>query len=447
MKKFYLLSVMLLLPLLASAQKYPVDTIKYMGSLDNYVNLVFLGDGYRESEMNTFVQDVRSATNAFFQITPWKNYKDYINVFLIKTPSQVSGAGLTPSSAVNNFYGTTFGYGGIDRLLYPKSLTKVRQVLSNNFPKHNIVVMVVNSTKYGGAGGEIMTYSKASQALEIFFHEVGHGFANLADEYWAEGYQGEKPNMTRTSSTQSVKWKNWCGTESVSVYPYPENRSWYRPHQNCKMQYLGREFCAVCRQAIIESIHKIVNPINSYQPSNRYSVTVGSSRMDFRLDLIKPNPNTLEVTWKLNGSVIGTGQDAVSLTSNSLTGRNDELVASVEDKTSYLRVDNHSSVHAYSVRWQLQRGEVSGIDVQSVRTDYVIDPVPFSTQLKVTCSTVDNRPMRVILSDLAGAVVAKGKTDKDGICMLNTASLTNGVYLLSVYDKGKVTYSRKITKK
>ena len=192
---------MLLLPLLASAQKYPVDTIKYMGSLDNYVNLVFLGDGYRESEMNTFVQDVRSATNAFFQITPWKNYKDYINVFLIKTPSQVSGAGLTPSSAVNNFYGTTFGYGGIDRLLYPRSLTKARQVLSNNFPKHNIVVMVVNSTKYGGAGGEIMTYSKASQALEIFFHEVGHGFANLADEYWAEGYQAEKPNMTRTSST------------------------------------------------------------------------------------------------------------------------------------------------------------------------------------------------------------------------------------------------------
>ncbi len=464
MKKDVFFSVALLISLLASAQEYPIDTIQYMGRSDNRVNLVFLGDGYVESEMDTFVEDAQKATKAFFAETPWNNYKDYFNVFLIKTPSEVSGAGMSPKEKIQNFYGTTFGFNGTDRLLYPNNISTVRRVLKNHIPNYNIPVIIVNSTKYGGAGGEVMTFSKAPEAFEIFLHEVGHGFADLADEYWpGDVYARERPNMTRMNNSYLVKWKNWCNSEGISVYPYREKPTWFKPSMICKMEYLGLDYCAVCRQAIIESIHEIVNPINGYQPDNSTPLPIDSLRrfdldltkpnptleiiipnMLFKLDLIKPEPNTLEVTWTLNGKVIGTNQDSVIIHSKSLKKEEYELIATVEDKTNYLRVDNHSTIHAHSVRWLL--GIASGIDVQSVREDYLITLMPFSIKVEVNCANAKNRQMNVILSDLSGKVVAKEKTTKEGYCFLSTSTLTNGIYILSVYDKGKLSYSRKFTK-
>ena len=166
--------------------------------------------------------------------------------------------------------------------------------------------------------------------------------------------------------------------------------------------------------------------------------------MTFKLDLIKPEPNTLEVTWTLNGKVIGTNQDSVIINSKSLKREEYELIATVEDKTNYLRVDNHSTIHAHSVRWLL--GIASGIDVQSVREDYLITLMPFSIKVEVNCANAKNRQMNVVLSDLSGKVVAKEKTTKEGYCFLSTSTLTNGIYILSIYDKGKLTYSRKFTK-
>ena len=356
MKKNVFFSVALLISLLVSAQEYPIDTIQYMGSSDNHVNLVFLGDGYVESEMNTFVEDAQKATNAFFKETPWNNYKDYFNVFLIKTPSKVSGAGMSPKEQIQNFYGTTFGFNGTDRLLYPNNISAVRRILKNHVPNYNIPVIIVNSIKYGGAGGEVMTFSKAPEAFEIFLHEVGHGFADLADEYWAgDIYARERPNMTRINHSKYIKWKNWCGSEGIGIYPFYEKPTWFKPSMICKMEYLGLDYCAVCRQAIIESIHEIVNPINSYQPDNSTPLSIDTLKlvdfdttrinptleitipnMRFKLDLIKPNPNTLDVTWTLNGKVIGTNQDSVIINFKSLTKEEHELIATVEDNDAII---------------------------------------------------------------------------------------------------------------
>lgn len=165
--------------------------------------------------------------------------------------------------------------------------------------------------------------------------------------------------------------------------------------------------------------------------------------MRFKLDLIKPNPNTLDVTWTLNGKVIGTNQDSLIINFKLLTKEEHELIATVEDKTNNLRVDDHSTIHAHSVRWLL--GIASGIDVQSVREDYLITQMPRSIKVEVTCSNAKNRQMNVILSDLSGKVVVEEKTNKEGYCFLSTSRLTNGIYILSVYDKRKLTYSRKFT--
>ena len=45
------------------------------------------------------------------------------------------------------------------------------------------MLVVVNSTIYGGSGGGVGTYSLANGATEIGIHEMGHTAFGLADEY------------------------------------------------------------------------------------------------------------------------------------------------------------------------------------------------------------------------------------------------------------------------
>jgi hypothetical protein len=99
------------------------------------------------------------------------------------------------------------------------------------------------------------TTSTHSSVPEILLHEIGHSFANLADEYWAgDVYAGEYANMTSNSDENTITWKDFLGINDVGIYPYEESPSWYRPHQNCKMRYLGSEFCEVCKNEIEQKI-------------------------------------------------------------------------------------------------------------------------------------------------------------------------------------------------
>src|SRR5258708_7869266 len=82
------------------------------------------------------------------------------------------------------YFGSTFNYAGIDRLLVPVNSSHIYSVLANNFPQYDQVFVVVNSTKYGGSGGFAATASINSSSAEIAIHEMGHSFAALRDEYW-----------------------------------------------------------------------------------------------------------------------------------------------------------------------------------------------------------------------------------------------------------------------
>ena len=458
MRKLFTLLSALSIALSLQAQKYEMDTLKWEGDASKYINIVFLGDGYTQVELPTFVQDVKNSIQSFFKVVPWKHYANYFNVVLIKTPSNVSGAGLTPSTPVDNFYGTTFGYNGIDRLLWPSSLTKVRTTLNNNFPQHDIVVMIVNSTKYGGAGSsELMTFSKyknpsnpSSDSEQIFFHEVGHGFANLADEYWAgDSYAYEKPNLTRTADPATVKWHKWVGTDNVGVYPHSENTAWYRPHQNCLMRYLGRPYCDVCRQEIIENIHKQVNPIKEYTPKNNAIIETQADSYELTLSLVEPNPNTLQIEWKKDSELLAKNVKNYRFNLASINiGETADIRAYVSDTTSMLRVDNHGiTVHGYVVTWLIKRtGASTGITQNTTQTDIAIGPVPCNDRLTIHCRGQQQAGLHVQLTDISGMRVGSATTDADGRAEINTASLTKGVYIVTVMQHDSVVYTRKITK-
>ena len=152
MKRFLLLlTAVLLLALPGRAQVFPVDTIKN-GPVNGRINLVFVGDGYQASEMNTYIADVNRAVSAIFQQPPFLQYRQYFNVFAIRVPSAQSGTkhprtatdcNTAPNFNVANpttYFNTTFDSGNIHRLIVTSGQGALGAVLAASFPQYTKAV-------------------------------------------------------------------------------------------------------------------------------------------------------------------------------------------------------------------------------------------------------------------------------------------------------------------
>lgn len=349
------------------AQAYQVDTLYKSGPQDNRINVVILGDGFTESEMPKFTAEAKKFADFFRSYDPYDHYRDYFNFFAIRTPSKESGItnpGTAPDAypdqpveTKDTFYGVSFG-AIIHRML---NITKVEgyvNVLASQFPDYDLVIMLANTRYYGGAGGGVAIFSLHEQSNNVGVHEVGHTLSNLADEYW-EGFYGtylkEGPNKTMESSETAVKWKNWLHEFLINIYPHGsegEAARWYKPASGtCLMEYNENAFCAVCREATVERILELVNPINGIEPDTAVVVAM-EKLVTFKLDLLKPNPNSLEVEWYLNGERISQGGDKLILKPDNVPDGSN-LVATVFDSTALSRKDGVRSLRKKEIRWSL----------------------------------------------------------------------------------------------
>jgi hypothetical protein len=372
MEKVYRSFLWLLLitaPALPSkAQKFDIDTLQYYGSTEHLINLVILGDGYTAEQLAKFTSDAGNFTNYLFAKAPFSAYKSYFNVFAIKVPSAESGV-KHPRTAVgcpappdpvlnpDNYFGTTFDVNGIHRLVAPTNYNKIALVLANTLPAFDQVVLLANTTVYGGSGGLYATATLNTASNEIAVHELGHSFAGLADEYWAgESYAAEKANMTQENDPGRVRWKNWLSPEtSIGIYAYPE-KPWYKPAPGtCIMESLGKEFCAVCSEAIIENLHALLSPIGAFAPGSRVPIETSSQTPSFyvKVKSIKPSPNTLKSLWQLNGVPVAGNADSLLIVPPQLLQGRNNLSFSIIDTTNLTRSEAHVLSHRYTLSWQI----------------------------------------------------------------------------------------------
>jgi hypothetical protein len=379
MKTAGIVAIALFIGINVCAQNFDVDTLLYNGNSDKHINLVILSDGYTENEFLKFAIDATNYTSGFFNELPYSNYRNYFNVFIIKVPSNESGAShpgtatdgtepVFPVINVDNYFGSTFDYGGIHRLLVATKTAAISNVLAANFPNYDQVLILVNTPYYGGSGGYYTVVSTHSLSVQLALHELGHSFAGLDDEYWAgDQYAREGINMTKQTNPSLVRWKNWLGINLIGIYQHccgGSSSQWYKPHQNCSMQYLNVHFCSVCIQAIIEKIHSLVTPIESYEPLDN-KITLITDSTKFKLNLINPVPNTLRRNWILNGSFLKQTIDSVLIDESSLLSGTNTLKVIIEDTTQLLRVDNHATIHISSVSWTINN-TLYGLNTLSV---------------------------------------------------------------------------------
>lgn len=264
-------------------------------------NLVILGDGYQAGEMAKYHTDVQNFVTTLRATAPYDDLWCGINIHRIDVTSTDSGAddpaacpdGAGSGAVVNTFFDATFcsvGPGGVklSRLLTVDS-GRAQAAASSRVPGVNQVLVIVNSSKYGGAGGSIATCSTESSAAQIAIHEIGHSFYGLADEYGGNGTgtpAGEppKPNVTRDTNRATNKWRaliaattpmpsacgGGCTDCTPPATPPPAGAvgtyeggmyadcGVYRPLPDCKMRTLSAPFCPVCAGVIRAGLNQFL---------------------------------------------------------------------------------------------------------------------------------------------------------------------------------------------
>ncbi len=425
------------------------------GPRDKRINMVVLGDGFTSGQQASFIADATTLVNYIFNKSPFNQYKNYFNVYAIKVISAESGVKhpgtatdvTEPVFAVsnpNNFLGTTFDV-GVHRCVYSNNTNKVTSVLASNVPDFDIAFVLGNSPQYGGCGGTYAFLSNHPNATEIVVHELGHSFGKLADEYWFSG-TGESPNKTQNNNPATIKWKNWVGSENVGIFPYTESPTWFRPHQDCEMRFLDREFCAVCRQQLIERVHTLQNPINSFTPSNAASISL-TGPINFNVTEILPIPNSLQNTWILNGTAQTETSSSLTLSPSNFNLGLNTVLFSVVDNNAFLRVDNHSSVHVGTVTWTVNK-TLGAVDVSANQRNFTIYPNPVKSQIFIKDENKKFSNVTVEIFDASGRSLKTPQVQmiSNGEVSVNVEGLLPQNYIIKVYENKNLILTQKIIK-
>jgi hypothetical protein len=190
-------------------------------------NIAIMGDGYQAAQLGQYATDVQAIVNTFLATPPFDALRPGINVFRIDVSSTDSGAadpvacGGTGAAPHTYFDSRFCGDGQIRRLVVANNQTALATAAAQ-VPQFHLAIVLVNSTIYGGSGGQVAVLSTANGAAEIALHEIGHSAFGLADEYeyWAgcgvdapgthdhhPAAEPAQPNVTINANRATNKWR------------------------------------------------------------------------------------------------------------------------------------------------------------------------------------------------------------------------------------------------
>jgi len=416
-----------------AAQSFPVHTFQESGPRGIQINVVFLAEGYRKSEMEKFRTDVSAATTALFNISPYKEYKSLFNIYGVEVESNQSGtdhpktADDCPTSSeifeADTYFNSTFDRGNIHRLLVITSSGKAYSVLRNTVPQWDIVFVIVNHSMYGGSGGTWAVFSTHSSAPQIAIHEAGHSFAGLADEYDYGSGGHEAPNATAITNRADIKWNNWI--KDSTPIPTPETsdynnvvglfegavyetNDWYRPKLNCMMKSLGYPFCEVCSEQTILTIYDLVSPHASHYPY-RNSLQISHTYQGlFEIDIRSVQPQTIQADWFLDTTQVAENTNVFLVQGAVISAGDHKLIARVSDTTSMVRTDPYTK-RISMVTWNLNVGTSLNVDENMIIPNQVSlnpnYPNPFNPSTTFSYTLPKAMPVKISVIDVDGRMV------------------------------------------
>lgn len=375
MKKRLLLLLLSFSFLKPFAQVFDVDTLLYNGDPDRYINIVIIPDGFRQQEFGTLANYANYIKQVLFDEEPYKSYKSYFNLFLIKVPSNESGINHprtavdentspnVPTLTVDNYFKSSLDKYTLHRSIGPKSHSDVIKVLADNIPQYDFGIILNNTQYYGGTAylGLANITSAPAYVGTLIIHELGHSLGILADEYYPEGGLREAYNATTNSNPLSIKWKEWLGMNNIGIHGHccgTGSNLWYKPSTTCVMQTTNTlKYCNVCREGVIEQIHIKFNPLEASSPNNSNPIYVGDTgSLTFKAKIIQPSNPTIKTWWTFSGDIIaGNGIDSVTINLNNAKFQRfyNDVIFHYVDTNTFLKEEDHYNGHTNKVKWAL----------------------------------------------------------------------------------------------
>ncbi len=268
-------------------------------------NLIFVAEGYQVGELAQFAADIDDITARLFTFSPFDEdaVACALNIYRLDVVSDDSGADkpdcddpsrpAIPVSTSDSYFDGTFCPGGDIWRLVGGDNALVQSTVETYLPEWTQIIVVVNDSQRGGAGGSIAwTTTGGTDWREVAIHEMGHSAFGLADEYdyriecdedGQDTYAGAEPmepNVTIEPDPALVKWSAFVtGPGDAPTMPNPDcgdcnngpspvaagivgtfegaryfHCGVYRPQYECMMRDTADIFCAVCIDEIRDTM-------------------------------------------------------------------------------------------------------------------------------------------------------------------------------------------------
>ncbi len=272
------------------------------------IDLVFLGDGYDAQDISSglYMQDMQMQVENFFGVHPYKQYREYFNVYTAIALSPESGIGTLNTIKYSKFETTYTSGSGLkcnEDAVFSYVLDMNTTVTEDNLNRA-LVILVPNSSLYGGItymwgdGSAIAIAPKSDMAYPmdtrgILQHEAGgHGFGKLGDEYIYHNafvsdcactccehvyefnvakMSGWYDNLSLTGKMHEVPWNHLIFDERysdlVDIYEggFFHTRGVFRSEYNSCMNNNVPYFSTISRESIVKRIKRYAGEEYSFE--------------------------------------------------------------------------------------------------------------------------------------------------------------------------------------
>ncbi len=256
--------------------KQPCRSLHVVEEPSKAYDILLVPEGYAFSDTAKWRKDAERCAEAILYCSPFKENAYRINIralceYYVESGVSRDGAGKRRKKTL---LGASFYTLGTERYLMVEDMWRLASVCG--LMPYDHVLVICNTKKYGGGG----IYNFHSTVTDncyfnyVCVHELGHGIAGMADEYYTsdvavqdyypQGTEPPAPNITSLVNFDA-KWRDMLDPE-VPV-PTPAEKQYeddlgvfegagycakglYRPRKSCTMKDIKYDyFCPVCQRA------------------------------------------------------------------------------------------------------------------------------------------------------------------------------------------------------
>ncbi|MBS2033996.1 hypothetical protein JST97_03360 [bacterium] len=276
-----------------------VKTVESNGSSEIRYDLVFVADGYTQSQYRAFLEDVNQALQLLWGIEFYRDYRRWFNVHTVFVPA------VQEISGIQYPFGSTAA-GDAIQTLHLTHLDELKKV-TGRLPGCDTVVVMSTYPGTSTGGEPIILAGRDYGALG---HELGHNLGKLGDEYSSrtrtadldrrlpQGRDFEQVNLTQAAyfdnssparMAQTIKWKHFFslpdGERVVGAYQggFYRELDVYRPCYSCVMRsHRDSRFCPVCHEEMTRRLMKSCSqPFDDAAYHRKYPLRLWQSQMNY----------------------------------------------------------------------------------------------------------------------------------------------------------------------